>query len=93
MSIPRNVARTIPFGSLTTKGIANTTVTPTVTLWRDGVRCDEVSLGYPRDWRRARGVAAYLRQVLPAVAVADRRPARDPFLGVTRSTTPTAPGD
>lgn len=31
----------------------------------DGVRFEEVSLGYPRDWRRGRGVASYLRQILP----------------------------
>jgi len=31
----------------------------------DGVRCEEVSLGYPRDWEQARGIAPYLRQVLP----------------------------
>ncbi len=31
----------------------------------DGVRFDEVSLGYPRDWRRERGLASYLRQILP----------------------------
>jgi len=32
---------------------------------RDGVRFEEVSLGYPRQWRRERGVAAYLRRILP----------------------------
>ena len=31
----------------------------------DGVRFEEVSLGYPRDWDPARGVEPYLRQVLP----------------------------
>ena len=35
------------------------------THFRDGVRFEEVSLGYPRDWRQERGVAAYLRQILP----------------------------
>lgn len=35
------------------------------TLWRHGVRYDEVSLGYPRDWRQERGMAWYFRQVLP----------------------------
>ncbi|HEU4322760.1 MAG TPA: metallophosphoesterase [Roseiflexaceae bacterium] len=34
---------------------------------RDGVRFEEVSLGYPRDWDQSRGVAAYLRQILPAL--------------------------
>ena len=33
--------------------------------FRDGVRFEEVSLGYPRDWNRDWGVAAYLRQILP----------------------------
>ena len=52
------------------------------TLWRHGVRYDEVSLGYPRDWRRDRGPAWYLRQVLPGNGVDRDRfvPARDPFL-------------
>lgn len=35
------------------------------TSFRDGVRCEEVSLGYPRDWDVARGIEPYLRQVLP----------------------------
>lgn len=35
------------------------------THFRDGVRFEEVSLGYPRDWSRRQGVAAYLRQILP----------------------------
>jgi 3',5'-cyclic AMP phosphodiesterase CpdA len=51
------------------------------TLWREGVRFDEVSLGYPRDWGRDRGIAWYLRQVLPAEASGDDRfvPPRDPY--------------
>jgi 3',5'-cyclic AMP phosphodiesterase CpdA len=36
------------------------------TRWRDGVRCEEVSLGYPAQWDQAKGAAAYLRQILPA---------------------------
>lgn len=32
---------------------------------RDGVRFEEVSLGYPRDWKQSRGMAAYLREILP----------------------------
>ncbi len=36
-----------------------------VTHFRDDVRFEEVSLGYPRDWDRSRGVAYYLRQILP----------------------------
>lgn len=35
------------------------------THWRDRTRCEEVSLGYPRQWHRARGLAGYLRDVLP----------------------------
>jgi 3',5'-cyclic AMP phosphodiesterase CpdA len=35
------------------------------TTRRDGVRFDEVSLGYPRHWRPERGLEAYLREVLP----------------------------
>ena len=34
------------------------------TLVRDGVRFEEVSLGYPRDWNQARGIGAYLRKIL-----------------------------
>jgi len=51
------------------------------TLWRNGVRFDEVSLGYPRDWRRARGMAAYFRTVLPEPfdGVYPFVPPRDPF--------------
>ncbi len=30
----------------------------------DGVRYEEVSLGYPRDWNAARGLGAYLRRIL-----------------------------
>lgn len=51
------------------------------TLWRRGVRYDEVSLGYPRDWRHERGIAWYLRPVLPDPG-SDRdrfAPPRDPF--------------
>jgi hypothetical protein len=52
------------------------------TLWRDGVRFDEVSLGYPRDWRRDRGIDWYLREVLPEDSANSLRfvPAHDPFL-------------
>jgi 3',5'-cyclic AMP phosphodiesterase CpdA len=51
------------------------------TLWRHGVRFDEVSLGYPRDWSQSRGITWYLRQVLPERADDRDRfvPARDPF--------------
>ncbi len=36
------------------------------TDWRDGVRFEEISLGYPRHWRPETGAAGYLRQVWPA---------------------------
>ena len=37
------------------------------TTYEDGVRFEEVSLGYPREWRR-RGIRrGVLRDVLPAV--------------------------
>lgn len=37
------------------------------TQWRDGVRCEEVSLGYPQNWEPRRGLAAYLREILPGI--------------------------
>jgi 3',5'-cyclic AMP phosphodiesterase CpdA len=48
-------------------------------LVRHGIPHLEVSLGYPRDWTHDRGVAFYLREVLPDT---DTRfvPARDPFM-------------
>ena len=48
------------------------------TLVRRGVRYLEVSLGYPRDWRRERGFGYYLREILPTL---DDRfvPPRDPY--------------
>lgn len=54
------------------------------TLWRDGVRYEEVSLGYPRDWRQERGVDWYLRQILPVLKPEDERfiPSRDPFIAL-----------
>lgn len=37
------------------------------TTWHDGVPFEEVSLGYPREWRRFRGTAPYTpRRILPA---------------------------
>ena len=41
------------------------------TRWRDGVRFEEVSLGYPAQWRQPRGAAAYLRPILPVPAPGD----------------------
>jgi predicted phosphodiesterase len=35
------------------------------TDYRDDVRFEEVSLGYPEHWHRAKGMAGYLRQILP----------------------------
>lgn len=35
------------------------------TDYRDGVRFEEVSLGYPRDWKADRGMYHYLREILP----------------------------
>lgn len=36
------------------------------TDWRDGVRFEEISLGYPRQYDAARGAPGYLRRVWPA---------------------------
>jgi 3',5'-cyclic AMP phosphodiesterase CpdA len=38
------------------------------THWRDGVRFEEVSLGYPRHWQADRGLEVYLREILPGPA-------------------------
>jgi 3',5'-cyclic AMP phosphodiesterase CpdA len=35
------------------------------THMRDGVRCEEVSLGYPQNYDAHRGIEPYLRQILP----------------------------
>jgi 3',5'-cyclic AMP phosphodiesterase CpdA len=35
------------------------------TEYRDGVRFEEVSLGYPRDWQLELGIEHYLREILP----------------------------
>jgi hypothetical protein len=40
------------------------------TRWRDGVRFEEVSLGYPAQWRQSKAVDDYLRPILPAPPVA-----------------------
>ena len=52
------------------------------TLWRDRVRYEEVSLGYPRDWRHERGIDWYLREILPGTSASARRfvPPFDPFI-------------
>ncbi len=36
------------------------------TTWHDGVRFEEVSLGYPREWRPRATNPGELRQILPA---------------------------
>ncbi|MEX2272827.1 MAG: metallophosphoesterase [Vicinamibacterales bacterium] len=36
------------------------------TLMRGGVRCEEVSLGYPREWSRDRSFDSFLREILPS---------------------------
>jgi hypothetical protein len=37
------------------------------TRYRDGVRFEEVSVGYPRQWRHERGLESKLREILPGV--------------------------
>ena len=51
------------------------------TMWRHGVRYEEVSLGYPRDWRQDRGFDWYVREILPGTSADAQRfvPPRDPF--------------
>jgi 3',5'-cyclic AMP phosphodiesterase CpdA len=48
---------------------------PRVT-WHDGVRFEEVSLGYPREWRRRGLPSSVLRQVLPLPEAVDSVTAR-----------------
>ncbi len=38
------------------------------TLTRDGIRCEEVSLGYPREWNRDRSFDSFLREILPSAS-------------------------
>jgi 3',5'-cyclic AMP phosphodiesterase CpdA len=38
------------------------------TDYRDGVRFEEVSLGYPHQWKPERGMQVYLREILPGPA-------------------------
>lgn len=46
------------------------------THWRDGVRFEEVSLGYPQNWDERRGIAPYLREILPGPPAAAAGAAR-----------------
>jgi 3',5'-cyclic AMP phosphodiesterase CpdA len=41
------------------------------TRWRDGVRIEEVSLGYPTQWDPSKDANAYLRPILPAPPKSD----------------------
>jgi hypothetical protein len=43
------------------------------TTWHDGIRHEEVSLGYPREWQRRAAAPVIPRQILPAPP-ASRRP-------------------
>lgn len=40
------------------------------TTWHDGVRFEEVSLGYPREWHRRRSARPVLRSIMPAAEAA-----------------------
>jgi 3',5'-cyclic AMP phosphodiesterase CpdA len=43
------------------------------TTWQDGIRHEEVSLGYPREWQRRAVAPAIPRQILPAPPAARER--------------------
>ena len=40
------------------------------TTWHDGIRHEEVSLGYPREWKRRKVAPIIPRQILPAPTLA-----------------------
>ncbi len=42
------------------------------TQWMGGGRFEEVSVGYPRQWEVARGMDAYLREILPGPPMLER---------------------
>ena len=44
------------------------------TYYRDGVRFEEVSLGYPQNYDPRRGIAPYLRLILPHPLAEERPP-------------------
>lgn len=39
-----------------------------ITIWKDGVRFEEVSLGYPKQWIAERAPESFLREILPGPA-------------------------
>ncbi|GER91223.1 metallophosphoesterase [Dictyobacter vulcani] len=45
------------------------------TDYRDGVRFEEVSLGYQRNWKSEKGVQGYLREILPGPPLPEQQPA------------------
>ncbi|MEM6532399.1 MAG: metallophosphoesterase [Myxococcota bacterium] len=42
--------------------------------WIDGVRFEEVSLGYPRHWKHDKGIDHYIREIVPGVTTPQRIP-------------------
>jgi 3',5'-cyclic AMP phosphodiesterase CpdA len=48
------------------------------TLWRDGVRFEEVSLGYPKQWDWRGDISGLLREILPGPPRQARHPATRP---------------
>ena len=49
------------------------------TDYRDGVRFEEVSLGYPRNWKQANGIQHYLYQILPEIKVRSKMKNGGPY--------------
>ncbi|MFT4622315.1 MAG: putative phosphodiesterase [Myxococcota bacterium] len=49
------------------------------TDWRDGVRFEEISLGYPRHWQQEKGAPEYVRTVLGEGSPPDRAGDAGPF--------------
>jgi 3',5'-cyclic AMP phosphodiesterase CpdA len=43
------------------------------TTWHDGVRFEEVSLGYPREWGARKAAPVLPREILPSAALAQQR--------------------
>jgi predicted phosphodiesterase len=41
------------------------------TRWRDGIRFEEVSLGYPKQWNAERSADSFLREILPGPSVVE----------------------